>query len=168
MFCFFKASEPAFSVWQLTPRPHWLFTNGSCNFLSKNYILLFSKSTTIPPLSHPLLRTRIPRGPSASFLHGARNQAPDCSCKNPQTLHVLMLQPPVTPHSPRSIGAPTISCHQLVTHRSQPCRCCCSPRTTPAVLGDLQVLFWLKEKVCLGLAHRKMQMYRNGKRKITL
>lgn len=34
---------------QLIPHPHWLITNGSCNFLFKNYILLFPKSTIIPP-----------------------------------------------------------------------------------------------------------------------
>lgn len=64
---------------QLIPHPHWLITNGSCNFLFKNYILLFPKSTIIPPLSHPIIRTSL----SSSFLHGARSRAPNCTCKAP-------------------------------------------------------------------------------------
>lgn len=159
---------------QLIPRPHLLFTNSSYNFLSKNYILLFPKSTIIPPLSCPLIRTRIPCGPSSSFLHGARSQAPNCTCKHPQTLHMMMLQPHVTPQGPRSTEAPMISCKQPVTHCSQPChpgelRCHRrSPPTASEALGELRVLFWLREEACLGLAHRKMQIYRNTERKITL
>lgn len=93
---------------------------------------------------------------------GAKAQAAHSKPQQPLDAMVFI------PHGHRS----TRTFKHPVTHHSQPGHPGeawghhCSLPATSAASGDLQILLWLREQVCLGLADRKMQIYCNSKRKI--